>query len=107
MREIMPLCMHHIALPVRDNLELRTLDVSDAQTFFDVARKNNTYLRQWLSWADDDQTVVDTENYIKDSQKRFSQKEGLDLSIWHNNQLVGGIGFDPWNTVHKKVSIAY
>ncbi len=54
-------------LPVRENLELRTLDPSDAKTLFDVTKKNDAYLRQWLPWLDDDRTIVYTENYIKGS----------------------------------------
>ncbi len=96
-----------LLLPIRENLELRTLGLSDAQTFFEVTRNNDTHLRQWLSWLDDDKTVIDTEQYIRESEQRFANKEGLDLCIWRNDQLVGSIGLYPWNTVHKKVSIAY
>ena len=97
----------NLTLHIRENLELRTLDTTDAQTFFDVARKNDTYLRQWLPWLDEDKTVADTENYIKGSNERFIKNEGLDLSIWYDNQLVGGIGLYPVDTTHKKTSVAY
>lgn len=96
-----------ITLPVRENLELRTLTPSDAQTLFDVTKKNDAYLRKWLPWLDDDKTVVDTENYIKGSNERLSKDEGIDLSIWYEGELVGGIGVFPLDLTHKKTSLAY
>ncbi len=95
------------SLRVRENVELRTLSPSDAQTLFNVTNKNDSHLRQWLPWLDDDKTVADTENYIKGSNERLSKNEGIDFSIWHENQLVGGIGIYPLNMVHKKASLAY
>ncbi len=97
----------NLTLPVRENLELRTLTPEDAQTLFDTANKNNIYLREWLPWLDDDKTVADTENYIKESNERLSKNEGIDVSIIYENQLVGGIGAFPLDLTHKKTSLAY
>lgn len=97
----------NLTIPVREDLELRILDPSDAQAFFDLTRKNNKHLRQWLGWLDDDKTVADTEKYIIESNKRFSDKEGLDLAIFYENKQAGGIGLFPWDTANKKTSIAY
>ena len=97
----------NLILPVRENLELRILQMSDAQTLFDVIQKNKKYLRQWLGWLDDDTTIADTEKYIEESIERFSKKEGVDFQIWYKNQLIGGIGLYPWDSAHKKTSIGY
>ncbi len=96
-----------LLIPVRENIVLRTLELSDAQEFFDITRKNNVHLRQWLGWLDDDKSVADTEKYIEESSKRFANKEGLDVGIFYNNMQVGGIGLFPWDTANKKTSIAY
>lgn len=97
----------NIILHVRENLELRTHTIEDAKTLFDVAKKNDVHLRKWLPWLDDDKTVSDTENYIKESIERLSKDEGIDLSIWFENQLIGGIGIYPLDVSHKKTSFAY
>lgn len=97
----------NLILPVRENIELRTLKTSDAQGFFDITKKNNKHLRQWLGWLDDDKTLADTEKYIEGSNKRFEDKEGLDLAIFQDNEQIGGIGLFPWDTSNKKISIAY
>lgn len=97
----------NLVLPVRENLELRILQLSDAQTLFDITQKDKEYLKQWLGWLDDDRTVADSEKYITDSNKRFSEKEGIDFSIFYENKQVGGIGLYPLDNAHKKTSIGY
>ncbi len=96
-----------VSLLVRENIILRTLEDADAQEFFDITKKNNTYLRKWLGWLDDDMTVEDTKKYIQESNKRFENKEGLDLGIFYEGKQIGGIGLFPWDTANKKISIAY
>ncbi len=96
-----------LILNVREDLELRTFTLADAQTFFNVAQENNIHLRQWLGWLDDDKTVSDTENYIEESNERLEKGEGLDLGIFCKDKLVGGIGFFPIDTANKKTSVAY
>jgi ribosomal-protein-serine acetyltransferase len=96
-----------LTLPVKEHIELRTLETSDAQAFFDLTKKNYGHLHRWLGWLDDDKTVADTEKYIEGSIKRFEDKEGLDLGIFLNNKQIGGIGLFPWDTANKKTSIAY
>ena len=97
----------NLNLSVRENIELKTLELEDAQTFFDVTRKNSTYLRRWLGWLDDDKTVADVEKYIIDSNKIFSENEGIDLAIWYDGKMIGGIGVFPVDNANKKTSIAY
>jgi ribosomal-protein-serine acetyltransferase len=96
-----------IIIPVKENIELRTLEVSDAQDFFELTKRNDKHLRQWLGWLDDDKSVSDTEKYITESVKRFENKEGFDLGIFYENKQVGGIGLFPWDEANKKTSIAY
>lgn len=96
-----------IIIPVRENIELRTLVVTDAKDFFELTKRNNEHLRQWLGWLDDDKSISDTEKYITESNKRFENKEGLDLAIFYEDKQVGGIGLFPFDIANKKTSIAY
>lgn len=95
------------ALSVRENIELRILQTKDAQNLFDVTRKNNTHLREWLGWLDEDKSVSDVEKYIEGSTKRFSDNEGIDFVIWHDDQMIGGIALYPIDMANKKTSVMY
>lgn len=96
-----------LTLPVRESIELKTFEPSDADMLFEVTRTNNVHLRQWLGWLDDDASVEDTKKYLVESVERLEHKEGLDLGVFENGQLIGGIGLFPWDAANKKTSIAY
>jgi ribosomal-protein-serine acetyltransferase len=97
----------HLTLHPRTDIILRTLTPDDAPTLFHVTREHDAHLREWLPWLDDDTSVADTETYIRGSNARLAQGEGIDLSIWHEGHLVGGIGVYPLDVQHKKTSLAY
>ncbi len=92
---------------IRDDIELRTIQISDAEILFNTTKQNNEHLRKWLAWLDDDKTIEDTKAYIKESEERFSKEEGVDFCIWQEGALIGGIGLYPWDKTHKKTSISY
>lgn len=99
--------MYSITLTTKENIILRTLKPKDAETLFDVIQKNDTHLRKWLGWIDDDKSVADVEKYIEDSVKRLELQEGIDFSIWENDQIIGGVAVYPLELAHKKTSLMY
>lgn len=99
--------MHSITLTTKENIILRTLKPQDAETLFNVIRKNDTHLRKWLGWLDDDKSVTDVEIYIEGSVKRLESQEGIDFSIWENDQIIGGVAVHPLDLAHKKASLMY
>jgi len=99
--------MRHNNLHVRESIDLRVFTLNDAQEFFDVTRKNNTHLREWLWWLDDDKDVEDIKKYIAASEKRREKIEGVDWCIYYEDNIVGGIGLFPLDTANKKTSIMY
>lgn len=96
-----------ISLPVNENIQLRTLESGDAKELFDVMRKNDSHLRQWLGWLDDDKSVADVESYINGSRERLASKDGIDFAIFENNKMIGGIALHPIDLAHKKTSVMY
>lgn len=96
-----------MTLPISETITLKTLELTDAKGLFEVTKANDTHLRQWLGWLDDDKSVVDVENYIKESEKRFATKEGVDFQILENGQIIGGIALYPLDMANKKTSLMY
>ncbi len=96
-----------ITLPIRENIQLRTLEAKDAEELFILIRRNDTHLRQWLGWIDDDKSVEDVQTYITGSRERLTNKEGIDFTIFENDTMIGGIALHPLDFGHKKTSIMY
>lgn len=99
--------MIDLIIPVRVNIYLRTLEAKDAEELFALIRKNNTHLRQWLGWLDDDKSVEDVHSYIIGSRERLANREGFDFIIFENDKMIGGIALHPVDFAHKETSIMY
>jgi ribosomal-protein-serine acetyltransferase len=94
-------------LAIRDNISLQLLKMEDARTLFETTRKNDSHLRKWLWWLDDDKNVEDIQNYIRASNLRQEKQEGIDWLIWENEKLIWWIALDPLDTQNKKTAIMY
>jgi ribosomal-protein-serine acetyltransferase len=87
------------------DLELRLLQISDAQELFALTDANRVYLRQWLPWLDYTNDVGDTHNFILSTLRQFAKRETLVTAICYldrtipadNRRIVGIIGF---NQIH-------
>lgn len=96
-----------IILPVTENINLKTIELKDAEELFNVIRKNDSHLRKWLGWLDEDKSVEDIEKYIRGSEARFDSNEGIDFLIWEHDKLIGGIALHSTDISHKKTSLMY
>ena len=92
---------------VKENITLRNLIMEDAEILFRVTRKNNTHLRKWLGWLDDDTCVADVERYISWSLTRYADLEWIDWLLWEGDTLIGGVALSPIDGANKKTSIMY
>lgn len=99
--------MKNFPIHVKEGLELRPWTVQDAPTLFAVIDKNRAHLRKWLGWLDESTTVEQVLDYIAKALVEYCNEDGLDLGIWYQGQLVGGIGFHAWGGKHRKTSIGY
>ncbi len=79
---------------ISDNLELRLLQLTDADELFALTDANRHYLRQWLPWLDLITQVEDTRNFIARTMKQFVDREGLIAAIWTGGKIVGLVGFN-------------
>lgn len=93
--------------PIDDNLELRLIDKHHAETLSTLVDTNREHLREWLPWVDDSQVVDDTLEFIKGAIKQYGENNGFQAGIWHNNQLVGMIGYLYWDFTDKQTEIGY
>jgi ribosomal-protein-serine acetyltransferase len=79
---------------ISDNLELRLLQLADAEELFALTDANRLYLRQWLPWLDTIDRVNDTRDFIARTLKQLTEQEGLAAAICDRGKIVGLVGFN-------------
>jgi ribosomal-protein-serine acetyltransferase len=97
------------------DLELRLLQISDAQELFALTDANRLYLRQWLPWLDNTTEVADTLNFIELTLQQFTDREALIAAICYtdraisgdNSQIVGTIGFNQIDWQNRSGYLGY
>ena len=89
---------------ISDNLELRLLQLEDAQELFALTDANRSYLREWLPWLDFVTQVDDTRDFIVKILKQFAEGEGLVVAICDRGRIVGLVGF---NRIEQQDRIGY
>ena len=94
-------------LIVDDEIEIRMLEESDTNEVFELVNRNREHLRRWLIWVDRSDSPEVTRQFIKDSRRRYENKEAMSAGIWHNGQLAGAIGIVQYDWYNRKMEIGY
>ena len=96
-----------LKLIVDDFTMVQLLEEKHAGELFDLTDKNRGYLKEWLPWLDNNKTVNDSRNFIKNSLDSYANRKGIVTSIWFKERLAGVIGFYEIDWVNHKLSIGY
>ncbi len=86
---------------------LRSLQLDDANQLYQVIHANRVYMRQWLPWVDNTQSMLDSKSFIEDVHHKYVKGENVVKAIWCDGQLVGCIGINEINRSHQKASLGY
>ncbi len=92
---------------IDENLELRMLDIDQAEAIFNLIEKNRQYLKEWLAWLDNIKCIDDTKNFINLAKQSFASNQGIKTSIWYKDNLVGLIDQNNVNNDRKSLDIGY
>ncbi|MGB4843036.1 MAG: GNAT family protein [Ferruginibacter sp.] len=94
-------------IQVDENISLEFLEEIHAESLFNVVNGNREYLREWLPWVDNMQTVDNFKNYISDSKRRAEDKTDFGFAIIMDKNIVGRIGMHHINQQNKIGEIGY
>ena len=75
-----------------------------AEELFELTNKNRDFLKQWLPWLDNIQTISDTKEFIESQLLRFPRGEALHLTIFYQDQISGVLGY---NQIDRSNNIGY
>ncbi len=94
-------------MPVDEETQLRPLEERYAEEYFALIERNRAYLQEWMPWASYENSLEDIKAYMKNTLLQFANNEGLQAGIWHQNKLVGSIGYPSLDWPDRKVEIGY
>lgn len=96
-----------VTIPVNNDLLLRTYSEEDAGALFVAVNNNRTHLNPWLMWVSQTTRPDHSLQFIQQSKQKTHNQEALDLGIFHNDTIIGGVGMHNWRHDVKKAEIGY
>jgi ribosomal-protein-serine acetyltransferase len=92
---------------VDDLISLEFLEEIHAESLFNLVNANRAYLREWLPWVDNMQTISNFTHYIIDTKKRAVDKTDFGYAIIIDKNIVGRIGLHHINYQNRIGEIGY
>src|SRR4051812_9974486 len=92
---------------VGPGLELRQLQMPDAEELFAVADRNRAYLREWLPWVDKTHSAAEIRDFIAARLEQFEAQQGPNAAIWLEGRIVGSVGCHPIDWANRNCSVGY
>lgn len=92
---------------VDDDIQLKLLEVRDAEAMFSLVDAGRDYLREWLPWVDENVSAEGTRGFIELTLQQFASNRGFQAGVIFEGQLAGVIGFHPIDWEHSQVTIGY
>ncbi len=92
---------------MKKNIVIEPLTLAYAQGLFDLTEANRGYLRVWLPWLDEINSISDTEKFIESTMKESSSGGAPNFAVLYNGTICGVAGFHEINKQHKIGSIGY
>lgn len=92
---------------IDEKTTLKMLTPQDSESLFLLTDQSKKSLREWLPFIDYTKACADTEAFIKSTMKQFSENNGFQAGIWHDEKIAGVIGFHKIDWNNKSTSIGY
>lgn len=92
---------------VDETISLEFLEEIHAESLLNLVNANRHYLREWLPWVDNMQTVANFTHYIIDTKKRAAEKTDYGYAIIIDKNIVGRIGLHQINYANRIGEIGY
>lgn len=96
-----------VSILIDDNLLLRSFQPDDAPALFKAVDESRVHLRPWLRWVDATTKQEHIQQFIARTQQQQHNQEALELGIFMNRKIIGGIGMHEWDHMLKKAQLGY
>ncbi|MGI8466997.1 MAG: GNAT family N-acetyltransferase [Pyrinomonadaceae bacterium] len=90
-----------------DELELRPFHEENAEEIFETVKANYEHLRPFLHWVTKDYSLESAKEFIRQTQKNFTENTSQTFGIFYSKKFVGAIGFVNFNWTSRRAEIGY
>lgn len=96
-------------LPYKLNAQitLELLDLRHVDELFAVTDANRAHLRAWLPWVDGTRSAENTREFVRQTQRQWSDNKGFQAAILESGAIVGVIGFHGIDWGNRSTSLGY
>ena len=94
-------------LMVEEGLELLQINSEHKDELFSLIDLNRNYLREWLPWLDDIQSLQDLEKHIYTSINEYLDGQGISYSIKFNDKIIGNISLNWIDYNNRSCGVGY
>ncbi|MGB1435384.1 MAG: GNAT family N-acetyltransferase [Candidatus Thalassarchaeaceae archaeon] len=94
-------------LMVEEGLELLQINLEHKDELFSLIDLNRNYLREWLPWLDDIQSLKDLEKHIYTSINEYLDGQGISYSIKFNDKIIGNISLNWIDYNNRSCGVGY
>ena len=92
---------------MKSNITIELLKLDHAQDLYLLTDSNRAYLKEWLPWLDQIQSVDDTTKFIESTIEVSSSGGAPNFAILSEGAICGVAGFHEINKQHRIGSIGY
>lgn len=96
-----------VSILIDDKLLLRSFQPEDAPALFNTVNESRRHLRPWLRWVDATTKQEHILQFIQRTIVQLHNQEALELGIFYDRQIIGGIGMHAWDHFLKKAQLGY
>ncbi len=94
-------------LTVEENLELHQMRINDAEDFYNLINSNRQYLKTWLPWLDDINSINDEEKFIESTLNDYSRGIGIHYGVKYKGQMIGNVGLNWIDYNNRSAGVGY
>lgn len=98
---------HFMTIDIDNNIKLELIEEKHTAELFNLVSANRNYLREWLPWVDNMQSVEFIEGFINSSMQRNNAKEEYAFVIMADGKMEGRIGIYKIDNQNKIGEIGY
>jgi ribosomal-protein-serine acetyltransferase len=96
-----------ITFQLDNDVSLRQWKLSDAPAVFGVVSRNYDHLSTFMEWLHPDHSIVDYRAFVEREVASAAANTGLAFGIFRNEQLIGAVGFGPFDREARVAEVGY